>query len=271
MYLCRSCKGPSSHSSPKSFSQLSSRNVVLPKGNVLYSLCIIKPSNRHFRYVEQLEDRLEKLEGLLNKVHFILVLVLPLLIRPQFDPDQRALEDPAALELDIESTDRPSTSSLQFLSPANNVATSIIPNNPRFASLDLNANDHTATPDGVDEITQCVSMMGVDAHFAGKTSSASLAILAKQVKSAYTGIPSAAVNLKREELWTVPSVSHISPFLLDFHSTTLLNSGKLLPGNRERHPTPFPLWIYLTLSSATTLLVSTFPSHSSTVRPLRGR
>ena len=53
---------------PKIFLILSSRNVVLTKGNVAYSLLIIKPSNRHPRYVERLENRLEKLEGLLNKV-----------------------------------------------------------------------------------------------------------------------------------------------------------------------------------------------------------
>ena len=150
--------------------------MVPTRGNVSYSPRIIKLSNRHPRYVARLENRLEKLEGFLIKVH-LTPCPLPLLIRPQSCPDQQALEKLKASELDIESTNRPFTPSLQFPSPASNVATTTRnANNPKFLSPDPNPRARAAAPDDVDELVQGVSAMGIqNPHFIGKSSSAILA------------------------------------------------------------------------------------------------
>jgi len=186
----------------------SSSNVVLPRGNtVIYSPGIIKLSNRHPRYVGRLENRLEKLEGLLNKVHLT---PRPPPLLPQFRPDQRGLKDLGASALDI-------TSSLQVLSPASNITTSITRNTTdhKFTSLDLNANGDTAAPDEtLDEVDKGFSNLAIDTakpRFIGKSSSANLVNVAFQVKSAYTGIGSDAVNLRRQEFWSVHPVSYLSP------------------------------------------------------------
>ena len=137
------------------------------------------------------------------------------LIRPQFCPDQRALKDLGASELDIGFTNRPPTSPLSLSS---NVATSFRnANNPKFPSLDLNANGHTAPlDDDLDDLTRGLSGMDIDIsnpHFTGRSSSATLASVAFQVKFAYTG--SNALNSreeeKRKEFWTVNPVCHLPP------------------------------------------------------------
>ena len=191
----------------------SSRDAVLTGGNVIYSIRIIKLSNTYPRYVVRLENRLEKLEALLNMVH-LAPCPPPFLIHPQFCPDQQVLEEFRASELDIESTNRTSTSSFQLSSPTGNVATSTTrnANNPKFLSPDPNSRAHAVAPNEVDELVQGVSAMGIqNPHFIGKSSSAILAEDAFQVKKAYTGIASNALNSRRQEFWSVSPVSYLSP------------------------------------------------------------
>ena len=151
---------------------------------------------------------------------------LPPLIRLQFCPDQRALKDLGASELDFGFTNCPSTSSLSLSS---NVATSFRnANNPKFTSLNRNTNGHAASPgDDYDGLTRGLSRMDIsksDGHFIGKSSSANLASVAFQVKIAYAG--SNAMKSRgeewRKEFWSVNPVSRLSPV----PSSLLLNPFK---------------------------------------------
>ena len=140
---------------------------------------------------------------------------LLVLIRPQFCPDQRALKDLGASELDIGFTNRPPTSPLSL---SGNVA---IPfrnaNNPKFAPLDLNSDGHVAPPDDLDDLddlARVVSGMDINKpypHFIGRSNSAALANVAFQ---AYRG--SNAMNSRmeeeRKEFWAANPVSHLSLF-----------------------------------------------------------